>query len=102
MVKSELLSAMVNKFPNHPERDIELALHCILEQMAEALESGDRIEIRDFGSFDLRHRPARLARNPKTGESVQLPVKTVVHFKPGKQMRERVDASREQYKIKNL
>lgn len=70
--------------------------------MAKALESRERIEIRDFGSFDVRQRPARLARNPKTGESVQLPVKTVVHFKPGKEMRERVDASRAQYKVKNL
>ncbi len=70
--------------------------------MAEALESGERIEIRDFGSFDVRQRSARLARNPKTGESVHLPVKKKIHFKPGKEMRERVDASRIHYKIKYL
>jgi integration host factor subunit beta len=67
--------------------------------MADALVEGERIEIRGFGSFDLHHRPARIARNPMTGESVDLPAKVKVHFKPGKEMRDRVDAAREQFDI---
>ena len=83
------------------ERDVELAVNCLLEYIAEALESGERIEVRGFGSFSLHHRLARKARNPKTGESIELPAKTVVHFKPGKELRDRVNASRNQYLIKD-
>jgi integration host factor subunit beta len=61
---------------------------------ARSLVKGDRIEIRGFGSFDLWHRPSRIARNPKTGESVNLPAKVVTHFKPGKEMKDRVNAAR--------
>ena len=60
---------------------------------------GERIEIRDFGSFNLHHRPPRIARNPRTGEAVDLPAKVKVHFKPGKEMRDRVDAARDQCDI---
>lgn len=67
--------------------------------MSETLASGERIEIRGFGSFSLHHRPPRTGRNPKTGESVSLNEKFVPHFKPGKELRDRVDTSREQYKI---
>jgi len=67
-----------------------------LEQMANALVQGERIEIRGFGNFDLHRRPPRIARNPKSGEAVNLPAKVVVHFKPGKDMRIRVDAARDQ------
>jgi len=74
----------------------DLALNCMLKQMADALAQGQRIEIRGFGSFYLHHRPARIARNPKTGAAVDLPAKVVVHFKPGKEMRGRVDAARDQ------
>ena len=59
--------------------------------MSQSLSNGERIEIRGFGSFSLHHRPARIGRNPKTGESVALPAKFVPHFKPGKELRERVD-----------
>ena len=68
-------------------------MNCILTQMADAIAKGERIEIRGFGSFDLHHRPPRVARNPKTGESVSLPAKVAVHFKPGKEMRDRVNAA---------
>ena len=101
MLKSELIQALVGKLPNMMERDVELAVNCLLEYIAEALESGERIEIRDFGSFNLRRREPRKARNPKTGEIVELPAKTVIHFKPGKQLKGRVDASRNQYLIKD-
>ena len=95
MVKSKLLRALSEKVPELQQRDVELALNCILEQMADALVQGKRIEIRGFGSFNLHHRPARIARNPMTGESVDLPAKVKVHFKPGKEMRDRVDAARD-------
>ena len=96
MVKSELVHALNEKSPELQIRDVDLALNCMLKQMADALAQGQRIEIRGFGSFDLHHRPARIARNPKTGAAVDLPAKVVVHFKPGKEMRGRVDAALDQ------
>ena len=72
-------------------RDVELAVKTVLEHMAERLANGDRIEIRGFGSFSLHYRPGRVGRNPKTGAPVSLPAKYVPHFKPGKELRERVD-----------
>ena len=75
-------------------KDVEEAVKTLLEQMSESLAEGERIEIRGFGSFALHFRPPRLGRNPKTGESVALTEKYVPHFKPGKEMRERVNASR--------
>ena len=95
MVKSELVRVLNEKFPELQQRDVESALNCILGQMTDALDQGERIEIRGFGSFDLRHRLPRIARNPKTGEAVNLPAKVAVHFKPGKEMRVRVDAARD-------
>ena len=72
---------------------MELAVKNILEQMSHALASGQRIEIRGFGSFSLHYLPPRMGRNPKTGESVALPSKYVPHFKPGKDLRDRINAS---------
>ena len=95
MVRSELVRVLSEKLPEIMERDVELAVNCMLKQMEEALVQGERIEIRYFGSFDLHHRASRLARNPKTGEAVNLPAKVVVHFKPGKEMRDRVNAARD-------
>ena len=95
MIKSKLVRALSEKLAGLQQRDVELALNCMLEQMADALVQGKRIEIRGFGSFNLHHRPARIARNPMTGESVDLPAKVKVHFKPGKEMRDRVDAARD-------
>jgi integration host factor subunit beta len=83
MTRSELITALADRQPHLLRHDVELAVNCILTQMADALVQGERIEIRGFGSFDLRHRPARIARNPRTGETVDLPAKVVVHFKPG-------------------
>jgi integration host factor subunit beta len=87
--------ALNEKLPELQIRDVELALNCMLKQMADALAHGQRIEIRGFGSFDLHRRPPRLTRNPKTGEAVNLPAKIAVHFKPGKEMRVRVNAARD-------
>ena len=93
MVKSELLHALIEKFPELQASDVELALNCMLEQMKSALAKGERIEIRGFGSFNIHHRAPRIGRNPKTAEAVNLPAKVAVHFKPGKEMRGRVDAA---------
>jgi len=93
MRKSELIEHLVDRFHDLPVRDVELAVKSILEHMTEALENGSRIEIRGFGSFSLHHRAPRVGRNPKTGESVSLEAKRVPHFKPGKELRDQVDAS---------
>lgn len=74
-------------------KDVELAVKMILDEISDALARQDRVEIRGFGSFSLHHRPARTGRNPKTGEAVEIPAKFVPHFKPGKEMRERVNES---------
>lgn len=79
--------------PQFTSRDIESAVKTILESMSQNLANGERIEIRGFGSFSLHYRPPRVGRNPKSGEAVSLPAKYVPYFKPGKQMRERVDRS---------
>lgn len=99
MTKSELIEALARQQPHLALRDVELAVKCIIEQMNNALAAGERIEIRGFGSFSLHHREPRVGRNPKTGESVSLPSKHVPHFKPGKELRDRVDASREKFRI---
>ncbi|ROS05130.1 integration host factor subunit beta [Sinobacterium caligoides] len=93
MTKSELIERIAEKQPQLPIRDVEQAVKVMLEQMSESLSTGNRIEIRGFGSFCLHYRAPRKGRNPKTGESVELTGKHVPHFKPGKQLRERVDAS---------
>jgi len=94
MTKSELIEVIAASQQHLAYRDVEVAVKTILEQMSEALSGGERIEIRGFGSFSLHHRPPRVGRNPKTGEPVALPGKHVPHFKPGKEMRERVNQSR--------
>lgn len=91
MTKSELIEALAQKQPQLAYRDIELAVKTILEYMSASLSTGERIEIRGFGSFSLHFRPARSGRNPKSGEPVSLPAKYVPHFKPGKELRERVN-----------
>ncbi len=74
------------------QKDVELAVKLVLDQVSNALANQQRVEIRGFGSFALHHRPARVGRNPKSGASVEIPAKYVPHFKPGKEMRERVNA----------
>ncbi|MGJ0485495.1 MAG: integration host factor subunit beta [Methylomicrobium sp.] len=99
MTKSELIEALARQQPHLAIKDVELAVKCIIEKMNHALSTGDRIEIRGFGSFSLHMRPPRMGRNPKTGESVALAKKYVPHFKPGKELRDRVDNSAEQFEI---
>lgn len=76
-----------------PPKDVELAVKMMLDSMTRALTENQRIEIRGFGSFCLHYRAPRMGRNPKTGTTVKLPGKYVPHFKPGKELRERVNAS---------
>ncbi len=95
MTKSELITALSEQLKHLEQADVELAVKQVLEQMAGALAEGGRIEIRGFGSFSLHYRPPRVGRNPKTGEPVALPGKYVPHFKPGKELRERVNGDAE-------
>jgi len=91
MTKSELIEAIAREQGHLVYRDVELAVKCILDEMSDALSVGERIEVRGFGSFSAHYRPPRVGRNPKTGEPVSLPSKYVPHFKPGKELRERVN-----------
>jgi integration host factor subunit beta len=93
MTKSELIERLADKLNHLAAKDVEQAIKEILEMMAQTLSKGDRIEIRGFGSFSLHYRAPRVGRNPKTGESVKLDGKYVPHFKPGKELRERVNLS---------
>lgn len=91
MTRAELIDALAMKQPHLSIHLIEKGVKEIFEQMSIALENGIRIEIRGFGSFALRHRPPRTARNPKTGEYVMTEEKYTPHFKPGKELKERVN-----------
>jgi integration host factor subunit beta len=91
MMKSELIEILAAGQSHLAYKDVELAVRCILEQMSNALAAGERIEIRGFGSFSLHYRPPRMGRNPKTGDAVALSGKYVPHFKPGKDLRDRVN-----------
>lgn len=93
MTKSELIARLAENFPQLVAKDAELAVKSILDAMTDALAKGQRIEIRGFGSFALNVRPPRVGRNPRSGEKVMVPEKRVPHFKPGKELRERVDAT---------
>lgn len=93
MTKSELIEILSQKQKQLAYKDVELAIKTMLEHMAQSLSTGERIEIRGFGSFSLHFRPPRVGRNPKTGDSVDLTSKYVPHFKPGKELRERVNES---------
>ena len=91
MTKSELIELIASRQTQLSAKDVELAVKTILEHMSQTLSSGERIEIRGFGSFSLHYREPRRGRNPKTGDAVELTGKYVPHFKPGKELRERVN-----------
>jgi integration host factor subunit beta len=91
MTKSELIELIASRQTQLSAKDVELAVKTILEHMSQSLSTGERIEIRGFGSFSLHYREPRKGRNPKTGDAVQLTGKYVPHFKPGKELRERVN-----------
>ncbi len=91
MTKSDLIEALARGQAHLALADVEIGVRHVLDQMTEALAAGERIEVRGFGSFSLHYRAPRTGRNPKTGEAVALPGKHVPHFKPGKELRERVN-----------
>lgn len=93
MTKSELIERIASRQDQLLPKDVEFAVKMILDSMTEALVADRRIEVRGFGSFCLHFRAPRIGRNPKTGDSVQLAGKYVPYFKPGKELRERVNSS---------
>jgi len=92
MTRSELIQRLAEQFPQLTLKDIDLTIRTLLDEMSMSLAKGNRAEIRGFGSFTLNYRPPRKWRNPKSGASVDIPAKYVPHFKPGKELRERVDS----------
>ena len=99
MNKSELIALIGGKQTNLQDKDVELAVKGIIEVLTKAVANGERIEIRGFGSFAMIKRDARIGRNPRTGESVSLPNRYVVHFKPGQDLRNRVDVSKTTFPV---
>lgn len=91
MTRSELIFRLASLHPHLNLADADAAVKTILDAMSAALANDERIEIRGFGSFQVNERPPRIARNPKTGEKVDVPAKPVPHFKAGKDLRDRVD-----------
>lgn len=92
MTRSDLVTRLTERFAQLTQKDTEFAVKTMLDAMSDALARGHRIEIRGFGSFSVSHRPARVGRNPRSGAQVIIPEKRVPHFKPGKALRETVDA----------
>jgi integration host factor subunit beta len=90
MTRSDIIRKLAEQHPQLTANDLEMAVKCVLDSMSSYLAKGGRVEIRGFGSFGLNYRPPRKGRNPKTGEAVMVPAKYVPHFKPGKELRERV------------
>ena len=87
MIKSELISRLAESNPHLYQRDVERIVSTIFEEIATALTRGDRVELRGFGAFSVKHRPARIGRNPRTGATVQVDEKYVPFFKTGKELR---------------
>ena len=95
MNRSDLIKRIAQRHEQLPPKDVEWAVKMMIGHLSQALTDGTRIEIRGFGSFSLRHRAPRVGRNPKTGEAVVLPSRYIPHFKPGKDLRERVNTAYE-------
>lgn len=92
MIKSELVQTIAERNPHLYQRDVENIVNAILGEITEALARGDRVELRGFGAFSVKNRPARTGRNPRTGEAVDVEEKWVPFFKTGKELRERLNA----------
>lgn len=99
MIKSELIKTIAKKMTHLSEQRVEDAVNLILTCMSEALQNGQRIDIRDFGAWTVRAMPARKAFNPKTGEKTEVPSKNKVHFKPGLELKKRLIESQGQVAI---
>lgn len=96
VTKSELIERIASRQEQLLAKDVELAIKTMIDSMSHVLSTGGRIEIRGFGSFSLHYRAPRIGRNPKTGDTVKLTGKYVPHFKPGKELRDRVNESLQQ------
>ena len=93
MIKSELIERLATENPHMTHAEVERVVNVVLGEMTGALANGGRVELRGFGAFSVRARPARSGRNPRTGEAVDVPAKAVPFFKSGKELRERLNAS---------
>ena len=91
MIRSELIQKISEENPHLFQRDVEKIVNAIFEEIIDALATGDRVELRGFGAFTVKQRDARVGRNPRTGESVQVDEKHVPFFKAGKQLRDRLN-----------
>ena len=91
MIKSELVMRLAERNPHLFQRDVERIVSTVFEEISAALARGDRVELRGFGAFSVKHRPARIGRNPRTGARVQVAEKFVPFFKTGKELRERLN-----------
>lgn len=94
MIKSELITMLVDENPHLYQRDVEVIVATLFEEITKAMESGARVELRGFGAFSVRHREARTGRNPRSGASVSVKAKSVPFFKAGKELREKVDTAK--------
>ena len=93
MIKSELVAKISERNPHLYQRDVEHVVIAVLEEVVSALSRGDRVELRGFGAFSVKNRPARIGRNPRTGETVAVAEKLVPFFKTGKEMREKLNGA---------
>jgi integration host factor subunit beta len=100
LIRSALVARLAEALPRMPASQVEAAVKCLLDTLIDTLSAGERIEIRGFGSFSLHTRPPRLARNPRTGEPVAMGEKRKPHFKPAKELRDRVDLARHGERIR--
>ena len=91
MTKSELITYLAEENPHLYQRDVERIVTTIFEEIASALSRGDRVELRGFGAFSVKQRDARIGRNPRTGEAVQVDAKRMPYFKTGKQLRDKLN-----------
>ncbi|MCC0022206.1 MAG: integration host factor subunit beta [Nitratireductor sp.] len=92
MIKSELIQIIADRNPHLYQRDVENIVNAILDEITQALSRGDRVELRGFGAFSVKHRKSRVGRNPRTGDQVPVDEKWVPFFKTGKELRERLNS----------
>lgn len=92
MIKSELIQKLADENPHLYQRDVERIVSAVFDEITDALANGDRVELRGFGAFSVKHRDARIGRNPRTGESVEVPEKRAPFFKTGKDLRDRMNS----------
>jgi len=95
VIKSELIDTLATENPHLTHAEVERVVNIVLGRMTDALSEGGRVELRGFGALSVRARPARAGRNPRTGDTVEVPAKSVPFFKSGKELRERLNASRD-------